>query len=521
MHGIRPIVVLVLIFYSTIHCQERNRYKEVARTSPASTYVAKLLPGQSPCPTPKTNCSCGMCSACTTCSACPNVPKGATGPRGPAGQAGAKGPCCTGATGPIGPAGAVGDTGEPGKGLSCLDGLTTLTGGITEEFPNTYFLCENTIADIRISESNVVFDLHGYALTGSIILDNGVDNVMIKNGSIVGAQYGVGSGIDAPASTNCQFLDLVITGFGTGIYLHGVGFKGASNTNRISRCTCDENENYGIRLVSSHENAIESCVCRLDTIGIGLTGCYGNSIIGCTCEAATPHAIDAIGLLLDLSDYNRVYSCTCSAAAGAAGATAYGIKVPVSGCGMSDDVNQRPCVVPTYRTPSYYIPERRVLIGSNNTIISCVVTAIAPSGDALATGIDLSDTETSVLSCRVHAVSETNDAIGIKLCGARNTVTGCTVTAETKNASSVGLEGSSAISIVADSQSITACFLKAVAHKPMISSAIRMASIGNNVQACTLVGTELDSYGILFHECLVEQNIVANNILRNCIQSEE
>ena len=442
----------------------------------------------------------------------PTGPRGATGAPGAQGVTGSTG--TKGAIGPTGLEGAIGPTGakgDAGIGIACLGYATMLTGGIYEAAPNVYFLCENTIADIRISESNVVFDLNGYALTGSIIFDSGLDNVVIKNGAIISADYGIGSGIDVPSSTNCQFSNISISGFDAGIYLHSKGYMGASSGNIISMCTCDENEHYGIQLEESHDNIIECCTCRLELIGIGLMHCYGNSIIGCTCEAATPNAMKTIGLLMDTSSNTRIYSCRCVAWASANGAAAFGIRAPIRGCYLSGGSDDCPCIPVS---SNYCIPDRRIFVGSNNTIVSCVVDAIAASGNASATGIDIGDSDTSITACRVNVISETNDSVGVRLSGKGSVVSDCVIAAQTRYPKSAGTEGCVAISITADQQSITACHVKAIAHSPMTSKGIFMSSSENTVQACTLIGTGDNSYGVVISGSSAHNNIIANNVFR-------
>ena len=445
-------------------------------------------------------------------------PMGAPGPIGAAcvagvtGAAGAKGDTgVAGVQGPAGATGLMGATGSTGQGLSCIGALTNLVGSIQEAAPNVYFMCENTSADIRISQSNVVFDLHGYALTGCIILDSGLDNVIVKNGVISSKNHGVGVGIDASGCTNCQFRDLVITGFGAGIYLHSNNCGYASNGNKISMCTCDENEYYGIHLENSHDNTIESCICRLDRIGIGLVGCYGNSITGCTCEASTSLALNAVGLLLDSSSYNRIFSCTCVAWAGAYGAAAYGIHISVHTYNYSASDG---CSDLSKNLSYHSQTDKRFVAGSNNTIISCVVGANALSGNAIATGIYVGGSDTSIMSCRIDAISEANDAVGVKLCGMRNIVDNCTVAAETRNPQTAGTDGCAAISLTADEQTITACHLKATTHSPMTSKSLYVTSSANNIQACTCIGTSADGYGALVSGCSSRHNDIVSNIFR-------
>jgi parallel beta-helix repeat protein len=458
--------------------------------------------------------------------------QGITGPigvTGITGDTGATGPIgATGDTGPIGPTGPMGTTGPQGiQGIpgptspseasvstytntvlitdnECTGDQTILCEGSSENMPKVYKLCKNTTAHINISGSNIYFDLNGYALTGSIHLDGYADNVVVANGTIISDLYGHGYGIDAPSTTNCKFINLYITGFNTGIFLYNSFPRGLSSNNTISTCICDENNNYGIVLESSHDNTIESCTCRLNVVGLCIRYSFGNSISNCTCQSATVRASDTIGILLDTSSYNELYCCSSHAYTCVADSHSYGIRTTV----LKEYIPNHDNGCTTYYYQSSDNSSIKALRSNNNIIIGCHAGAYASSTSSQATGIYLGGTETSVHACHVDVSSHMSNITGIEITGAKNSIQDCTIRSEIysprTHSECIGIH------VNAHEQSIATCNIQASGN----AKALLITSSYNNIASCTMTGTYGSNYGIVLTGHACERNIIESSIIR-------
>ncbi len=444
----------------------------------------------------------------------PTGPIGATGATGPQGDIGPTG--ATGATGPQGLQGVPGPTGPSGSSVytdtqtivitnnECLGDKTILCEGSSENMPKVYKLCENITAHIYISGSNIYFDLNGYALTGSIRLAGYADNVVVANGTIVSDLYGHGYGIDAPSTTNCKFINLYITGFNTGIFLYNSYPKGLSSNNTISTCICDENNDCGIVLESSHDNTIEFCTCRLNVIGLCIRYSFGNSISNCSCQSATVHARDTIGILLDTSSYNELYCCSSHAYTSIANSHSYGIRTTV----LKEYIPHHDNECTTYYYQSSDNSSTHALQSNNNIIIGCHASASASPLSSKATGIHLGGTETSVHACHVDASSHGSNSTGIEITGIKNCVQDCTIKSEIY--SPIASSECIGIHINAHEQSISTCNIQVSGN----AQAFLVTSSYNNIISCTITGTHGNMYGIVCTGNEYERNIIENNIIR-------
>jgi parallel beta-helix repeat protein len=129
----------------------------------------------------------------------------------------------------------------------------------------SYYLTQNVTGSLAINASNIVLDMNGLTLTGTISI--GGSNVRVTNGTVTDAvvcagvseitldsltiHCGAGDGIQLSNCKSCRIAYNKITqSFGNGIYLS------YSHSNAISNNTVSENTKSGIRLENSDGNVI-------------------------------------------------------------------------------------------------------------------------------------------------------------------------------------------------------------------------------------------------------------------------
>ena len=165
---------------------------------------------------------------------------------------------------------------------------TTTPGGLGAIYkitqPGSYYLTGNVTPNyfnsaIQVSSSNVTIDLNGYSLLGAgatgapsaLIVDSGLSNIVVKNGSAIGWP---GAGFNLGSATNSRAIDLTSAGNGA------VGISLGDNAT-VTGCVSANNGNGGITCGAS--SLMSNCTARSNQVN-GFTGTYAGAISNCRAE---------------------------------------------------------------------------------------------------------------------------------------------------------------------------------------------------------------------------------------------
>ncbi len=137
------------------------------------------------------------------------------------------------------------------KTLEQVEARTPVSGAMTLSQSGSYYLTGNvTNGGITVSASDVTLDLNGFSIIGNSsgngIAVNGVQNVVVRNGSVRGFSIEV----LASGTIGCRFEKLVVSESDTtGFYFNGAG--GACNANTVEACTVIGNGERGIHFIGN------------------------------------------------------------------------------------------------------------------------------------------------------------------------------------------------------------------------------------------------------------------------------
>ncbi len=175
-----------------------------------------------------------------------------------------------------------------------------VTGG-TISTPGSYYLGFDVTGEVTISTSNVILDLNGHLVTGSISVANGLSDVAIMNGfathnsnasvvsvdncnniqlSNITIRNSAGPGITITSSTNIIIEELVCCGPNVNTSC-GIELNKCSNT-MVRKCLC-RNWNTGIAVIGkSKDTQLEECHVSGTTNGMHFIESSATAVFNCT-----------------------------------------------------------------------------------------------------------------------------------------------------------------------------------------------------------------------------------------------
>lgn len=137
--------------------------------------------------------------------------------------------------------------------LLCQPGPITQAGTIAAS--GTYCLANEISGSITISVGGVVLDLNGYRITQGVIVNNGLDQILVKNGVVEGTTDAI--------SVNGSTTNIVLDSLTVKNALRGINFQGVTG-GTISNCEMTQNTT-GLELESSHKITVKDCVAACNT----------------------------------------------------------------------------------------------------------------------------------------------------------------------------------------------------------------------------------------------------------------
>ncbi len=175
-----------------------------------------------------------------------------------------------------------------------------VTGGMISTSGSSYLGFDVT-GEITISTSNVILDLNGHLVTGSISIAQGLSDVVITNGFVTN-----NSNTSVISVDNCNDIQLSnITVRNSG----GPGITITSSTNIVVKkvicCGPNSNSSCGIELNACSNAMISTCLCRNWNTGIAVIGSSQDIFVEECHVSGTTH-----GLHFTESTNTTVLNCT-------------------------------------------------------------------------------------------------------------------------------------------------------------------------------------------------------------------
>jgi len=188
---------------------------------------------------------------------------------------------------------------------------------IVIEKPGSYHLIENITGEIRVKTSNVIINLNGFALTANdddacgIELEGGLQNIVIKNGTIIGGGGEGCYGIWVDESAFVRLENLTISDFEEGISFYGKSEPNEIECCRVVNCLVKDCK-YGFCLSRTNKCIFKDCVaCCCFYGGFYLDECKYNKFVQCKAIKIGPSEKDrdAIGFDAHGGVDNLFYEC--------------------------------------------------------------------------------------------------------------------------------------------------------------------------------------------------------------------
>jgi len=153
----------------------------------------------------------------------------------------------------------------------------------------SYHLTENIEGTITIETNNVLLNLNGYRITGTITVSEGSNgNITIMNGSVEGD--GTGTGILVEKSNSKVFVkDMVVFNKAAGVRFFGDSGDGEQieccKLENVMTTSCD----FGFLFVYVNKSIVKKCeACCSRTSGFALTFCTYNKFENCKAVGVGP-----------------------------------------------------------------------------------------------------------------------------------------------------------------------------------------------------------------------------------------